>query len=44
LQAKIARKHASARGPDLRAVVKTVGIGLADLSFRAIRLPGAVGW
>jgi hypothetical protein len=29
-QAKIARKHASARGPDRRAVVKTVGMGLAD--------------
>ena len=29
-QAKIARKHASARGPDRRAVVKTVGRGLAD--------------
>lgn len=42
LLAKIARKHASARGPDPRAAVKTVGMGLAGgtgfFSFRAIVL------
>jgi hypothetical protein len=39
---KNSQKHASARGPDPRAAVKTVGMGLADWSvlpsFRAIRL------